>query len=614
MKYKCTVCGYEYDEAAEGVGWESLPDGWVCPVCGVGKDLFEPEGGADWAPAGAVSGKSEAFAEKSPEPSPEATRTCTSSDVCAETMSNWGVKWVFGMVGHSNLGMADAIRRQVENGKMRYVGIRHEGAAAFACSAYGKLTGRPAACITIAGPGSTNLLTGMCDASLDSAPAIALTGQVPSGVMGLKIFQDINLRAALSAAAASQYEMLPGAKFGRLMSAACSDALNGRGVAQLIMPDDVQTLPADGGDAPGKPRKAPAEPSSAFSDSDLREAREIIANAEYPVILMGRGCRGAAHRVEELAETLGCPILTTYPAKGIIPDSHPLACGVQGLSGTAVAAKFMARADCVIAFGVGFSRHTSVPAGKRVVQIDRDAAAIGRRYPVEAAILGDVSEVAPALADSLRGAFKSADSRAEIEAAWAEWRAEKRSRAEKSRKGAIDPAAVAESLSKHIPDDAIISVDVGNIAYSFGRYFEAREQTFIGSWYLGSIGFGLPAAIGAWCAAQEPDGGFFGRPVAAIVGDGGLGQYLADWTTVAKYGMNIKCVVYNNSELAKISAEQKLAHMRVWETELHNPPFAEFAKLCSTSGVRADDPETLDAKVEEFFQLEGPAILEITTA
>lgn len=367
MKYKCTVCGYEYDEAAEGVGWESLPDGWVCPVCGVGKDLFEPEGGADGAPAGAVSGKSEAFAEKSPEPSPEATRTCTSSDVCAETMSNWGVKWVFGMVGHSNLGMADAIRRQVENGKMRYVGIRHEGAAAFACSAYGKLTGRPAACITIAGPGSTNLLTGMCDASLDSAPAIALTGQVPSGVMGLKIFQDINLRAALSAAAASQYEMLPGAKFGRLMSAACSDALNGRGVAQLIMPDDVQTLPADGGDAPGKPRKTPAEPSSAFSDSDLREAREIIANAEYPVILMGRGCRGAAHRVEELAETLGCPILTTYPAKGIIPDSHPLACGVQGLSGTAVAAKFMARADCVIAFGVGFSRHTSVPAGKRVV-------------------------------------------------------------------------------------------------------------------------------------------------------------------------------------------------------------------------------------------------------
>ena len=110
------------------------------------------------------------------------------------------------------------------------------------------------------------------------------------------------------------------------------------------------------------------------------------------------------------------------------------------------------------------------------------------------------------------------------------------------------------------------------------------------------------------------DGGFFGRPVAAIVGDGGLGQYLADWTTVAKYGMNIKCVVYNNSELAKISAEQKLAHMRVWETELHNPPFADFAKLCSTSGVRADDPETLDAKVEEFFQLEGPAILEITTA
>lgn len=612
MKYKCTVCGYEYDEAAEGAEWGALPAGWVCPVCGVGKDLFQPEGGGVPAPGG--PGKPEAPAEKSPEPPDEARRARTSSDVCAETMSNWGVKWVLGMVGHSNLGMADAVRRQVENGKMRYVGIRHEGAAAFACSAYGKLTGRPAACIAIAGPGSTNLLTGMCDASLDSAPAIALTGQVPSGVMGLKIFQDIDLRAALSAAAASQYEMLPGAKFGRLMSAACSDALNGRGVVQLIMPDDVQTLPAADGDAPGKPRKAPAEPASAFSESDLREARGIIADSEYPVILMGRGCRGAAHRVEELAETLGCPILTTYPAKGMIPDSHPLSCGVQGLSGTAVAAKFMARADCVIAFGAGFSRHTAVPAGKRVVQIDRDAAAIGRRYPVEAAILGGVSEAAPALADSLRGAFRSADSRAEIEAAWAEWRAEKRARAEKSRKGAIDPAAAAAALSNHVPADAIVAVDVGNIAYSFGRYFEAKGQTFIGSWYLGSIGFGLPASIGAWCAAQEPDGEFFGRPVVAVVGDGGLGQYLGDWTTAAKYGMNIKCVVYNNSELAKISAEQKLARMSVWETELHNPSFAEFAKLCSTSGIRADDPETLDAKVEEFFQLEGPAILEIMTA
>ena len=216
MIYRCTVCGYEYDEAAEGKSWNSLPDDWICPVCGVGKELFEktqteeslikPEAAREQQPAD-TSESSCIASESAPETAP---LNATSSDICAETMANWGVKWVLGMVGHSNLGMADAIRRQVENGKMRYIGIRHEGAAAFACSAYGKLSGNPAACISIAGPGSTNLLTGLCDAALDSAPAIALTGQVPSSIEGLKIFQDINLRDALHAATPAQFEMYKG--------------------------------------------------------------------------------------------------------------------------------------------------------------------------------------------------------------------------------------------------------------------------------------------------------------------------------------------------------------------------------------------------------------------
>lgn len=344
MIYRCTVCGYEYDEAAEGKSWNSLPDDWICPVCGVGKELFEktqteeslikPEAAREQQTAD-TSESSCIASESAPETAP---LNATSSDICAETMANWGVKWVLGMVGHSNLGMADAIRRQVENGKMRYIGIRHEGAAAFACSAYGKLSGNPAACISIAGPGSTNLLTGLCDAALDSAPAIALTGQVPSSIEGLKIFQDINLRDALHAATPAQFEMYKGGKFGRLAARVCSEAIDRKCAAQLIMPDDVQVLPASPDDVATRPLKSVARAAETFSENSLREAADIIANAQFPVILMGRGCRGSAHKVEELAEMLGCPIMTTYPAKGIIPDSHPLSCGVQGLSGTAVAA------------------------------------------------------------------------------------------------------------------------------------------------------------------------------------------------------------------------------------------------------------------------------------
>lgn len=603
MIYVCTVCGYEYDDSKENVKFGDLPADWACPVCGVDKKLFkekyEPQ-----ASEKAASQASEAAAE-------EPTCAPTASDICVETMSNWGVKWVLGMVGHSNLGMGDAVRRSVENGKMRYVGMRHEGAAAFACSAYGKIIGKPAACLTIAGPGTTNLLTGLCDAKLDSAPVIALNGQLTTSALGLKVFQDLNLFDALSAAAISQQEMHAGSKFGKMMSKVCADAIYGRGVAQLVMPDDVQVLEADPNDKAESPVENVVESTAIFSDSQIESAVEIIAAAKNPVILIGRGSKGAAHYVEELAEILHCPIMTTYPAKGMIGDSHPLCCGVQGLSGTGVSAKFMARADCVIAFGVGFSRHTSVPIGKCVVQIDSDRAVIGRRYPVEAAIIGKVADVAPALSDMLKKSFNSVNARAEIAEAWNQWRGEKKNLAQKSAKRAIAPALIAEALSKYVPDDAIVSVDVGNVAYSVGKFFEAKEQTFICSWYLGSIGFGVPGAIGAWCATQEPNGGFSGRPVVAIVGDGGFGQYLAEWTTIVKNGMNIKCVVYNNSELAKITREQKLAHMQVWETELLSASFAEYSKLCGGVGIVADNPETLDEKVAEFFKSDGPAILEI---
>ncbi len=175
---------------------------------------------------------------------PPATHERTVSDVMAETMVNWGVRYVFGMVGHSNLGLADAIRRQQEAGNLTYIGIRHEGAAAFAASAYGKLTGNPAACLTIAGPGATNLLTGLWDAKVDRAPILALTGQVEAQVLGPGAFQEVDLTAAFSSVAEWSQTVLPSSKHAELMTLACKNAKLRRDVAHLIFPDDVQTIPA----------------------------------------------------------------------------------------------------------------------------------------------------------------------------------------------------------------------------------------------------------------------------------------------------------------------------------------------------------------------------------
>ncbi|MEL7028134.1 MAG: thiamine pyrophosphate-binding protein, partial [Pseudomonadota bacterium] len=201
----------------------------------------------------------------------------TVSDVMAETMVNWGVTHVFGMVGHSNLGLADALRLQEQKGKLTYIGIRHEGAASFACSGFAKASGRPAACLSIAGPGATNLLTGLWDAKVDRAPVLALTGQVDTQVLGPGAFQELPLSAAFDAVSAWSQTALHTSDHAELMTLALKHATVERDVAHLIFPDEVQTLPAaenaraSGPDGRlGDPAIAPSEASLAAAVACLR--------------------------------------------------------------------------------------------------------------------------------------------------------------------------------------------------------------------------------------------------------------------------------------------------------------------------------------------------------
>jgi pyruvate oxidase len=163
---------------------------------------------------------------------------------------------------------------------------------------------------------------------------------------------------------------------------------------------------------------------------------------------------------------------------------------------------------------------------------------------------------------------------------------------------------VFASLSRHCPPDAVIAVDVGNHAYSFGRYFESAGQPVLMSGYLGSIGFGYPAALGAWAAAPD-------RPIVAITGDGGFGQYLAEVTTAVKYGIPVRHVLLDNGMLGKISKEQRAAEYDVWQTSLHNPDFAAYAALCGATGITVDAADQLDEAFTRLFATDGPATVAI---
>ena len=430
---------------------------------------------------------------------PPAEHERTVSDVMAETMVNWGVRHVFGMVGHSNLGLADALRRQEEAGKLTYIGIRHEGAAAFAASAYGKLTGRPAACLTIAGPGATNLLTGLWDANVDRSPVLALTGQVDTQVLGPGAFQEIDLAAAFDSVSAWSQTVLPASKHAELMTLALKHAVLERDVAHLIFPDDVQTIPARDVEASGPEGRMPALEISPPAEA-MEQAVEMLTASKRPVIIVGHGARERMDEVVRLAESLGAPVITTFKAKGQIADDHPLACGVLGRSGTPVASWLMNEADLLLVFGASFSNHTGIYAGHPIIQVDFDPMQLGKFHPVKCPVWGEVGVVAERLVSELSEVdLQAADQRPDVAARKAIWDAEKASRAGDDRGNGVASAAVFASLSPRVPDDAVIAVDVGNHAYSFGRYFESRgTQRVLMSGYLGSIGFGYPAAMGAW--------------------------------------------------------------------------------------------------------------------
>lgn len=533
-------------------------------------------------------------------------RPRTVSDVLVETMTSWGVTHVFGMVGHSNLGFADGMRKAEQRGELTFIGVRHEGAAAFAATAFGKLTGGLAGCFGIAGPGSTNLLTGLYDAKVDRAPVLAISGQVPSSVKGRGAFQDVDLEGAFADVAGYSETVHAGSNHAELMSLACKHAIVGRAVAHLVLPDEVQVQ-----EAPDAPPGSPAGRVGAMAVSpprdELARAVAMLAAARRPMIVVGAGARFDMPPIIELAERLGAPVATTFKAKGQISDHHPLGCGVLGRSGTPIASWLMNESDTMLVLGASFSNHTGIADYKPLIQVDFDPMALGRFHPVDVPLLGHVGVTASALADALPDTLACVDQRADVAERWAIWREEKARRRDDDQARGVNSAIVFEALSGAVDDDAVIAVDVGNNAYSFGRYFEVVDHSVVMSGYLGSIGFALPAAMGLWAAVGDD------RQVIAVCGDGGLGQYAMELTTLVKYGMNITVVVLNNRELGKISKEQRSADFDVWQTSLHNPDFAAFAGLCGAWGRRVTDRSDIIAAISEALAHDGPALVDIAT-
>lgn len=579
-KYRCTICNYVYDEEIDGVKFQDLPETWRCPVCNAPKDVF-------------VS-----LREKPKRTEKEAKTTV--SDVLVDQMVEWGVKYVFGMPGTSILGIVDSIRK---NDAIKYIQVRHEESAAFMASAHGKLTGHVAACLTIAGPGSTNLATGLYDAQLDHSPVLVITGMVKRQIIGPGSFQEIDQYSFFKPVSVFDKTLMSRKQTVPLTTLAIKHALLEGGVSHLGIPLDLQNRPHEAEIVPFEgnfPNKLISQPPLM-----VLKAAQLIDKAERPVIIAGFGAMEQGDSVIELAEKISAPVVTTFRGKGVIDEGHDIYVGSHGGIGSTAAAKLVRSSDLLIIIGSSFSDMTQIPENKKMVQIDLNPLMIAKRTNVEVGLFGNAAVLVPQLSDMVKESRKE-EYLDEIKKLKQEWLDLLEKEADPT-KTPVRPQYIVKVLNDKIADDAIITLDVGDNAWFFGRNFWMKKtQKMILSGYLGSMAFSLPAAIAAQLI--YPD-----RQVICTAGDGGFSILMADFMTAVKYKLPIKVFIFNNGELAMIRQEQMMENYPNYETKLHGFNFAKYAENCGAMGIMVNSPDELPKAVDDALKADGPVIVDITT-
>ncbi|MCP8304718.1 MAG: rubredoxin [archaeon] len=576
-RWKCTVCNYIYDEEKKGKRFRDLASDWVCPICGAPKSAFIRIG--------------------KEVPKEKVVTVPNVAEKIVEQLSAIGVKYIYGIPGDSNLPLVEALRRQ---NSIKFILTRHEETAAFMASAHAKLTDEIGVCLSIAGPGATNLITGLMDAATDGAPVLALIGQVPQAFLGSESLQEIDQIELFRPFTVFNETIATPAQAINLTMLAVKNAYLKRGVAMLSLPTDVLSEELE--DEIWKAEEHLFKQIVAPTEEDIEKAAKFIDESRRPIILGGWGIRNCGKEVIELSERISAPIATTSRAKGVIPETHDLAVGVLGSIGTLFAAKAMTKADLIIIVGSGFRQRNLVPH-LPIVQIDIDGVKLGKSFPIKVGLTGDAKAVLKKLMEKVSEKKPDKKYFDEIKKIKEEYLEEIR---EDSRNISVPiyPGFVIQAIKRHSEKNVIICVDVGDHTYWFyKKYICEGEKTLLSS-NLASMAFALPASLSA-----QID--FPNRQVICVTGDGGFGMLMADFTTAVYNRLPIKVVLFNDRRLKNIKKEQTMYGYKEFGTEFVNPNFADFAKSCSGEGYRVERPEELDRALEQAFKSDKPAIVDV---
>ena len=527
----------------------------------------------------------------------------TGAQILCECLIKEGVEVIFGFPGGVLLPLYDTLPKYPQ---LRHILVRHEQGAAHAADGYARVTGKVGVCLATSGPGATNLVTGIANAYLDSVPLLAITGQVATSFIGKDAFQEIDITGITVPITKHNYLVLDTGDLASAVREAFYLAQTGRpGPVLIDIPKDVfqnktEFIYPEKVDLPGYKPKLFGHPAQ------IKKAAELINCAERPVIIAGRGVNisRAFPELKELAEKAQIPVVTTFLGIGCFPESHVLSYGWLGMHGMGYANMAVHSSDLIIAIGMRFDDRatggvSAFAPQAQIVHIDIDPAEIGKNVPVDVPIVGDVKSILQVL-------NKQITKREHI--VWLsqldEWRSQHPVTEIRERENVL-PQYVIRQIYEATKGDAIIVTGVGQHQMWAAQYFYYdKPNSFVSSGGLGTMGFELPAAIGAKVGAPH-------ETVWCMCGDGGFQMTIQELATIAQENLDIKIAVFNNGWLGMVRQWQELIYSkRYFGTQLFNPDFVKIAEAYGIQGVRVTKKIDVKPAIHKAMEHQGPFLIE----
>jgi pyruvate dehydrogenase (quinone) len=526
----------------------------------------------------------------------------TVADQMIEVLVQAGVQRIYGLVGDSLNPVADAVRRQP---RIEWVHVRNEEAAALAAAAEAQLTGRLAVCAGSCGPGNTHLVQGLYDATRSGAPVLAIASHIPSLEIGTNYFQETHPQQLLAECSVYCEQVSRPEQMPRIQRIAMQTALARRGVAVLVLPGDLGAFaaPNPAGQSDLVVPRGVVQPDP----EQVRALAEKINSARTVTLFVGAGVQHARAEVLALASRVHAPIGHSLGGKEWIQYDNPYDVGMSGLLGYGACYEATHEADLLVLLGTDFPYDAFLPQ-EHTVQVDQDAAHLGRRTRLDLGVHGDAAATLRAALPLIeqktdrrfldRMLRQHADKLEKVVAAYT-------SKVDKMRP--IHPEYVAALLDEEMDDDAIVTVDTGMCNVWAARYISPTgRRRIIGSFRHGTMANALPHAIGA--AYAHP-----GRQVVSMSGDGGLTMLLGELLTVAEHNLPITIVAFNNGSLGMIRLEMMVAGYPSFQTDHGVADLAAVARACGIPAATVDDPAELRTALKTAVRSPGPYLLDVRT-